>query len=62
MRAEIDSLNELREQRDALAERVADLESNRVDEFMEKAKLAAKSQGNDTDPDEYSSDDLDSLM
>jgi len=36
--------------------------SEKVDEFMEKAKLAAKSQGNDTDPDEYVSDDLDSLM
>jgi len=36
--------------------------SDRVDEFMEKAKEAAQSQGNDTDPEEYSSDDLDSLM
>jgi len=36
--------------------------SDKLDEFMEKAKQAAQSQGQDTDPDEYASDDLDSLM
>ena len=36
--------------------------SDRVDQFMQKAKQAARSQGGRTDPEEYSNDDLDSLM
>ncbi|WP_324663009.1 tubulin/FtsZ family protein [Haloarcula sediminis] len=36
--------------------------SDRVDKFMEKAKIAAKSQGGNSDPDEFTNDDLDSLM
>jgi len=36
--------------------------SGRVEEFMRKAKLAASSQGQDSDPEEFVSDDLDSLM
>jgi len=36
--------------------------SDRVDQFMQKAKQAARSQGGQTDPEEYSNDDLDSLM
>jgi cell division GTPase FtsZ len=36
--------------------------SDRVNTFMEKAKQAAKSQGNNSDPDEFTNDDLDSLL
>ncbi|MBV0923519.1 tubulin/FtsZ family protein [Halomicroarcula limicola] len=36
--------------------------SDRVDQFMERANEAAKSQGNSVDPDEFTNDDLDSLL
>ncbi|MBX0321745.1 tubulin/FtsZ family protein [Halomicroarcula sp. F13] len=36
--------------------------SGRVDEFMQKANEAAKSQGGSVDPDEFDNEDLDSLL
>jgi len=36
--------------------------SDRVNQFMDKAKEAAKSQGQQSDPEEFTSDDLDSLI
>ncbi|WP_276271046.1 tubulin/FtsZ family protein [Haloarcula litorea] len=36
--------------------------SARVDQFMERANEAAKSQGGTTDPDEFTNDDLDNLL
>jgi cell division GTPase FtsZ len=36
--------------------------SDRVNQFMAKAKEAARSQGGDADPEEFESDDLDGLM
>jgi cell division GTPase FtsZ len=36
--------------------------SDRVNQFMEKAKEAAKSQGGDADPEQFANDDLDELM
>jgi hypothetical protein len=36
--------------------------SDRVNTFMDKAKQAAKSQGQQSDPEEFMNDDLDNLL